>query len=73
MDQMVPLFMSFHINMTSKGTLCIFLLLRLMFKVFQLLRLGNFLTRRDRPSRANLRARLVIYMTHKDNPYRANL
>ena len=44
-----------------------------MFKVFCLPRLGNLPTRKDNPSRANLRASLVIYMTRKDNPYRANL
>ena len=61
--------------MMSKETLYIFLLQRLinMSKVFHLSRLGNLLTRKDRPFRANLRASLVICMTHKENPYRANL
>ena len=61
--------------MMSRVTLFIFLLQRLisMFTVFYLPRLGNLLTHKDNPSRANLQANLVIYITHKDNAYRANL
>ena len=61
--------------MMSRETLYVFLLQRLihMFKVFCLPRLGNLPTRKDNPSKVNLRASLVIYMTRKDNPYRANL
>lgn len=43
-----------------------------MSKVFRLPRLCNLPTRKDNPSRANLRANLVISMTRKDNPYRAS-
>ena len=54
------------------GRFCAFLLLRLicMLKVYHTTRLT---TRRDNPSRANLRANLAICMTHRDSPFKATL
>ena len=67
--------MYFLINMISRETPFVFLLLRVIntLMVFYPPRLGNLLTHKENPSRDNLRPSQVIYMTRKDNPYRDNL
>ena len=75
MEQMVPRFMYFHINMMSKATPFVFLLMRLIsiLTVFCLPNLGNLLINKGKTFRFSLYFSKDILLSHKDNPFRDNL